>query len=1458
MGDSIRSARTMVESGDVAEGVRLWREAIGRMKTDAVRQRHYLQMVVALQKRGQIYQAAEAMADVLRIQPDYEDTYGYTVADTMGLFCDQLDRPGDAVALFEELLGDSEPGRGNGLLWFNLAWIRHNMGELERADGIYGALSRTLTDADPLQNLLRRSREYRMDDSPATPSFKKNLDAANLIPPLQARLTDRQWADAELLLTQLLRQFPDTAFDAAGVLATGCRTHVEQVVQSLPEPIRREWEAFLKSDLDRLIASGNADALGAFAATHPGLEFGGRLDAALADALAHEGRYAQAAARYRRAARFAPGEAERDLRLFKFARARLLAGEPLPADLPLDAALTVAGRETTFRAALEEWTAAQVPAPDTTASEPVPVTEMRPLHLPLWQAPLPYRKWQAGTDAAVGDRHTVNESFIPYTLAGDRQQVFLNNSEMVYAIDPVRNEILWTRGPSELFVSEVLPPVLKNVRLINASKMFRVAVCPRRVYYCLNWGERTSESKRSAVFAADRQTGELIWSSQHHPELANLVMVSDPAYHDGVVIAAAWELLEIPSFHLLGFDAVTGDLMWKTQLYSGTMFPALRGRTFLDTPLASPAPAVADGNAWFYSDTGVAVCVDVLTGQMRWAKEYPRFKLYGPEGWAGSFVFNRPVSAPRVSGGKVLAAPRDYRGVIFMDAASGTVLHRYETIDFRSFFGMDDAFAYIQEGNAIAAIRLENAQRAWRVPLPVSRILGLPSLSPRGILCSTSDGLYRIALDGSSAERVQPPVAEQAGSPLDLGDRILLAAPSSLTLLAADPGDSTRWLLPHSPATVGAKGAVPSSDSPMRWALPAPDRADFYLSRYASDLMITRGWESYQMIRIGDFPTTLWEYHGRGWPNTIQFDRNSLVLEYDNGQIDVVDGATGQSRWTRSIPSMTHDRGVGGATPFGDTIVWFSTVQAAVLDTRTGATLWEHRFSDALIRGVCLLPEGVGLILRGLNAPTRAALFDTRSGHLIREILLSAESADVQGVSDGMANAIDSLPAAWLDYKTLAQIDFERGQATFTELPNLASAPRVRVENDVIYGVGDGGFLAACSWPGLEPLKSRRVPAFDIEDSVQYYGYGARVIALDMRTDTPLWQSAAFEWPIRHVHVSGDTVLAVEYTEQGNRRRTRVSLLDRKTGEILGGLPTLAYQLNKTEGQGPRLIANDDGYVYCFDASAPRGATLAFHQERADPTALSAVKIARDSVGEPVVPPRPGNHPALADGRLGEWSKADWRALDAHADWHPDPVFLAPLSRTRLPADAADCSARMAWTRDGDWTTLAVEVRDDIHNTRPGRPLDRGDSITLRWQPRSGQAGFTLTLALIDGVSVAEYGPGYQATRVLPSPQGWNPATREQFAAETLPWLRRWGGGPPENLLRAGIVRDERAGTTVYEIALHRDFYPALADPAQDTSWDLAVNDADGDGLEGALSLGSGMQQMVWPMGYAPWAPETQ
>jgi len=1468
----------------------------------------WLRAAEAYARLGAVHRQARALEQALGQLDMYDPRYWPTLQGLIDLWRDALYRLSDV----ERCLRVYQRELGNGMhaaaAQIELARLWLNVGRTAEALDAYGVARGLARGSEArLELAIRLGRETAQAEVENRPIVRRSLELLAKLGQFQTRASEGRWAEALQALHELLEKHPDAVLEGSSVLAISARECVRRELATLDAGGMQAYERLYTAPLRAALQSPWADVLERFWYIHPFGPFQPILNEAIGDRLAAEGSFSRAASFYRlalNAVQTGPKAEESKNRLrAKAAFCRVMAGEPVGVLLEENPVVTVGGQQRRLSELVGQWRRESGRGPSTRPA-PARLARLKHSRLPLLAVPRVVRKWQAGVGYGPRDRVRVAMApeFVPYVPAGDADLVVVNTSETVHAFDPKQGRLLWTRGPSEANAADPPPRSLKRLKLGACAKRFTCAISADAVFFRLNWGHRATGQRRSAIFAVRRRDGALLWSTQNQPELAGLEFVSDPAYGAGTVVAAAWEPREIPVYLLVGFDAATGRLLWRTELFSGTSLPAARKSRLLDTILGSAPPTIADGVVYFCGGVGVLAAVGVHDGAIRWLREYPRRQAWGPDAWGVKFILSRPATPIVVVGQTVLVSPQDSDSLLMLDAKDGAIRRRYASMDLRCLVGADAQHAYVQTGTSVLALNLPRLDLAWRTHLDVSGILGSATLSGRGLIVPCWEGLYVLdPTDGKVLERLAWSASQAFGNVLDLGDRLVGASLAWVHLLAPEPYSEAPWRLPRtvrghrraeaaaSPEPLGKGWAGSSAQDAdgskrlVKWILPAVDRGDCYFSLDAEDLMLLRAPDSVELRRRAPMPTLLWERATRANPMFIEFDRDNVVLAYADGELLVLDTKTGGRLVAERQESMRGQ--VIAAIPTGGQVLWVARTQVRCYDPRGRTCLWVANFPGWQVRGVHPLAESLVVYLQAAadgpqGVAAMAVRCDRTTGQVQQIVPIrrpgTAPSAttrlDVAVPGGGHSRRGSAF--VLVDGVCPARVDVQAGKVLFGQAVTKPLGGRVELWDGYVCLIGRGGGLAAL-WrkDSLERVPvSSSAQLWHVADGVVYYTVASRLVAFDLAQQRSLWRSRTFVYRPRYVYATGPWVLvALERTTEAGTQ-ARVQAVDRRTGRFVRSVPCLARCLHKVNAHRGQMYASDYTYLYAFGPPAAAGKARTGRAAPAveDPDAIAACKLAAD-----VEHPEAGTialssvQPAI-DGDLDDWSGTKWVRLVGAWCWQPDHVHLSRAKPRGAPRPA-DCSAWLAAAEDDQAVYLAVRVQDDRHVARTGGGLWRFDSVHVRFLPGDATrpvGAVAFTFALVDGMACVQYGPIAAPRDVLPDVRLWPAAAREVFEKGLAGWIRRYkdraARTPLEANVAVGIRRDALLRRTTYEIRIPRALLPAPGAPSPvelpgaerswSWLWDIAISDNDGHGREGALELGSGMLGLESAAGYRRWA----
>ncbi len=820
---------------------------------------------------------------------------------------------------------------------FELADTLFNHGKPDMALAVYRGILKRIMAPDPPWDRYddRCPRGWRGEElckfpMGCDPLFPSDVSIVGKIGRLPQLVQDRDWRsiraalDQNLPLQSLIQQSDGSA------TWISLRRWVNETLSGLPPETAQALVAAYEPTLEDLAANDNWRALMVFRLSHPLPELERRVDIMIGDKLLDLGLPALASLHYGRAVGQA-GTADADL-LAREIFSRVQAGEFISPESVPDIVVEAGGNRQPLRRHLASW---QPSSPATSAAEPArpgilsgPPGAAEPkrldlaasvvTRLPLARATLPLREWQLRWEARgviESDVPPFAEEFVPLIPAGGSRCLVLNMGDAIQALDLTNNRMLWTFLPPEhnamTFPSQKYEP---QKAFIECARARTAVIVGDRVYCHLAWGHHDTYRHAGALFALDRSDGRMLWSSLQLPELTDIMIAGDPAVSRGVLVALAWRPREsLPLFFAVGLSAETGELLWLNHLYSGSSLVAYENQFFFDRPLANAAPVMADGVAYLCTGAGVIAAVDIVDGTTCWATSYPRLKAVNSAKWASRMTTSRPAGIVAVFEDTVLFAPVDSHVLLAVDRSSGKTRYCREMLDLKAIAAADAERAYLVEGTTIRAIRPVDGQTAWERPLPVSGLVGLPTLGPRGLMCPSWEALYVLdAATGAVRKQKSWSREDACGYLCDLGDRLVGGSRTSLNVMADQKLDEIdpAWLSPETDAKP-VEIRVPSrADKWVRWGLPAVDRGDFVLSEDDPDHFLIRS-ELLQMRDIEPVPTLCWQRQSPlPWGCEATFNRHWVAV-WSLDHVYVLDAKTGRTIW-EDHPNERMSRPIAG------------------------------------------------------------------------------------------------------------------------------------------------------------------------------------------------------------------------------------------------------------------------------------------------------------------------------------------------------------------------------------------------------------------------------------------------------------------------------------------------------------------------------------------------------------------
>jgi outer membrane protein assembly factor BamB len=1174
------------------------------------------------------------------------------------------------------------------------------------------------------------------------------------------------------------------------------------------------------------------------------------------------------------AARRSDGKTAEALLEAKYRYSSALAGTDVDGEVPGGLSVMVAGKEEALNDLVTEWSGSVLPARE--AGSPVDFPNADMTRLPLASAPAVLFDWQLRWIARQG-KHTFpfTDEFVPVRPSGSSRLVVANTGTSIEAFDPVTCHRLWEfTAPEENAMAFSHQGERDHVECARTAE---AVVSGDRVFCNLVWGHHDSERHAGATFALRAEDGSVLWSTTGAPELAGLAAAGEPAVRNGVVVTLAWNPFEtVPVYYVAGLSAETGEVLWLTHLSSGSSLTVIEDREFLFRPFAAGAPAIKDGVAYINTGAGVIAAVSVIDGSIVWAQTYPRVEVVRDVPWTLRLAVSRPAGIVAPFDDVVLFAPLDCQYLIGVDPVSGEIRFMREDLDLRAISAADSERAYVLRNTSIRAVRPDDGETVWERTFPVSGIVGLPTLSERGLWCPAWEGLFLVDAASGDVESERSWERNDAcGFILDLGERLVGASRLAVHTIGATltVGDGGTRLSPES-ATSMVRVTVPTrADAWLRWALPTVDGGDAVMSRADDDRFVTRS-DLLRMWSLRPVPSLVWERASpMPWRCAIEFDRDRVAV-WDRGRVVVLDAGTGRTLWQDRMPDGAPEDEGRRVALAGDAILTWGDHEVRCSDVASGGSRWTHRTRGRVV-GCVLTDRGIAVYSEG--SPCSAALLDWDSGELLTRVEIPdmeprprpappegrrpPQLARVPRLLVGQVDAGKTAPAAdivLVNGVAPVRIDWERGEAvagepietpvrgvgfgyTF-EVYDTCIGLRGRTDDWVHY---NEPLIALWDRESLTRISVPPADRWHVHGDRLYSFFGHRAVATDLGTRQRLWQSRPLKDRCRMMMATEEDIVLVNqrgwFGKDDGREVSSFRILDAETGEIIEHIRLPKGWIHLLDQQPGRILAWDIAYLYDIEPPDESEETVLeeYMMPPEDADTITALRVGRDLEKPPEVEVPLLDEQPVIDGSLEDWYPVEPLRLDSVMDWKPD-FALRTRGGIRIPAGKEDASAVVYLGRTEGSILAGIEVMDDVHVSDPRPGLWRGDAVTLWWAHGGGETTDPrmLTVALSGGVPRYELGTAVRA-RAVSDPPGQRPAPLPGPRSFLVP---SFGGIPAGNTASGGrlevaIRRDETSRSTVYEMRIPSDVWPV----DEEGYWDIVIHDNDGQGREGGLQPASSL-----------------
>lgn len=237
------------------------------------------------------------------------------------------------------------------------------------------------------------------------------------------------------------------------------------------------------------------------------------------------------------------------------------------------------------------------------------------------------------------------------------------------------------------------------------------------------------------LYAFDAVTGELLWRTkpswleQRGGEPRGLV-AAPPAAEDGRVFLPLYDAVGTIDLSLQALDLYTGEPLWKTFLVSGQQETNLFGNILSE--MASQPPIAADGQIYFSTNLGVIVSLDAESGRTRWSRQYTRARVRtyqnGLESVRDETFANGAVA---FDGERLFCAPADSEQAFLLSPSDGDLRGSWRYRDtkygeLRTLIGMTEQGAWFH-GTQLAFLPFPGSGARMRVSEALFTRNGIPT-----------------------------------------------------------------------------------------------------------------------------------------------------------------------------------------------------------------------------------------------------------------------------------------------------------------------------------------------------------------------------------------------------------------------------------------------------------------------------------------------------------------------------------------------------------------------------------------------------------------------------------------------------------------------------------------------------------------------------------------------------------
>lgn len=371
-----------------------------------------------------------------------------------------------------------------------------------------------------------------------------------------------------------------------------------------------------------------------------------------------------------------------------------------------------------------------------TAEEPE-IAQLLPGSISEWEQPIDGRPSLSGPRDTDMLQEFAVAGVAPYLQARPLEVVgglAVRTADGVALLESANGEVKWRwprvdRDPSQAATDQVAP-FPERGRLgqlehaIGDAVQAGLSADQKRIYLLtdrLPWQSNRGDAPLANVLTAiDAASGDVVWVRGERGD------DFDDVYFRGAPAVDGDHLLVIgdrdTTTELFALDSASGELNWTVKLCAIAASPVRDDRRLAQGCRVQ----IASGTAFCPTGGGGLVAVDLFSRAVQWVYRYPREPVRADEIGKTSqirpprqLVWTDSWSAPyfRVAGRQIVFAGGESDRLGVLDAASGAVVWTIPREDAAFVACTSDAHVILVHPDSISAVRLDNGETDWIVPV---------------------------------------------------------------------------------------------------------------------------------------------------------------------------------------------------------------------------------------------------------------------------------------------------------------------------------------------------------------------------------------------------------------------------------------------------------------------------------------------------------------------------------------------------------------------------------------------------------------------------------------------------------------------------------------------------------------------------------------------------------------------